>query len=55
MKAKLIQCLILIMILFVFVACSTINPYTGEKQTSKAVKGAGIGAARVAVCGPGDQ
>ena len=32
-------------------ACSTINPYTGEKQTSKAVKGAGIGAAAGAVVG----
>tara|TARA_R110002096_G_scaffold30991_3_gene91846 strand:- start:1071 stop:1748 length:678 start_codon:yes stop_codon:yes gene_type:complete len=32
-------------------ACSTINPYTGEQQTSKAVKGAGIGAAAGAVVG----
>ena len=32
-------------------ACSTINPYTGEKQTSKVVKGAGIGAAAGAVVG----
>jgi len=32
-------------------ACSTINPYTGEQQTSKAVKGAGIGAAAGAVIG----
>lgn len=31
--------------------CSTINPYTGEQQTSKAVKGAGIGAAIGAVAG----
>ena len=31
--------------------CSTINPYTQEKQTSKAVKGAGIGAAAGAVAG----
>lgn len=31
--------------------CSTINPYTGEKQTSNAVKGAGIGAAAGAVAG----
>lgn len=32
-------------------ACSTINPYTGETQTSKAAKGAGIGAAAGAVAG----
>ena len=31
--------------------CTTINPYTGEQQTSKAVKGAGIGAAAGAVIG----
>jgi outer membrane protein OmpA-like peptidoglycan-associated protein len=33
------------------VACSTVNPYTGETQTSKAAKGAGIGAASGAVIG----
>jgi len=32
-------------------ACSTINPYTGEKQTSKVVIGAGAGAATGAVVG----
>jgi outer membrane protein OmpA-like peptidoglycan-associated protein len=32
-------------------ACSTINPYTQEKQTSSAAKGAGIGAAAGAVVG----
>lgn len=31
--------------------CSTINPYTGEKQTSKATKGAGIGAVAGALIG----
>lgn len=31
--------------------CSTVNPYTGESQTSKAAKGAGIGAAAGAVVG----
>ena len=36
---------------FSLVACSTINPYTGEQQTSKVVKGAGIGAAAGAVVG----
>lgn len=38
--------------LLVFItACSTVNPYTQEKQTSKAAKGAGIGAAAGAVVG----
>ena len=32
-------------------ACTTVNPYTDQKQTSKAVKGAGIGAAVGAVAG----
>ena len=31
--------------------CQTTNPYTGEQQTSKAAKGAGIGAAAGAVVG----
>ncbi|MET0656570.1 MAG: OmpA family protein [Steroidobacteraceae bacterium] len=31
--------------------CTTVNPYTGEQQTSKAVKGAGVGAAAGAVVG----
>lgn len=34
-----------------FAACTTVNPYTRETQTSKAVKGAGIGAAAGAVVG----
>lgn len=34
-----------------FAACTTVNPYTRETQTSKAVKGAGIGAAAGAVAG----
>ncbi len=38
-------------ICIVLAACSTINPYTGEKQTSKAVIGAGAGAATGAVVG----
>lgn len=33
------------------IGCSTINPYTGEKQTSKATKGAVIGAAAGALAG----
>ena len=32
-------------------ACSTINPYTGEKETSKATKGAAIGAAAGIIAG----
>ena len=32
-------------------ACETVNPYTREEQTSKAAKGAGIGAAAGAVVG----
>jgi len=39
-------------VLMTFVsACSTVNPYTHEQQTSKAAKGAGIGAAAGAVVG----
>lgn len=34
-----------------FSACTTVNPYTDEKQTSKATKGAAIGAAAGAVAG----
>ena len=41
----------IIMILMGLSACTTINPYTGEKQTSKAVIGAGAGAATGAVVG----
>jgi outer membrane protein OmpA-like peptidoglycan-associated protein len=37
--------------IFSAVACTTVNPYTRESQTSKAVKGAGIGAAAGAVVG----
>jgi outer membrane protein OmpA-like peptidoglycan-associated protein len=35
----------------VMAGCTTVNPYTGEQQTSKAAKGAGIGAAAGAVAG----
>lgn len=51
MKATLNQILIAIAVVTMLAACSTINPYTGEKQTSKVVKGAGIGAAAGAVVG----
>lgn len=45
-KSALFFCAILVL-----QACSTVNPYTGEKQTSNAAKGAGIGAAVGAVLG----
>ena len=32
-------------------ACSTINPYTGEKQTSKATEGSAIGGVLGAILG----
>ena len=51
MNAKLIQFLVSVTLSIGLFACSTINPYTGEKQTSKAVKGAGVGAAAGAVVG----
>jgi len=38
-------------ILFCINACSTVNPYTGEQQTSKLAIGAGIGAASGALIG----
>ncbi len=44
--ASLFICLV-----FTVVACSTINPYTEEKQASKAAIGAGIGAAGGALIG----
>ena len=37
--------------IFSAAACTTVNPYTRETQTSKAIKGAGIGAAAGAVAG----
>jgi outer membrane protein OmpA-like peptidoglycan-associated protein len=38
-------------LVLVLASCSTVNPYTGEKQTSKLVIGAGAGAATGAVIG----
>ncbi|HEX2586111.1 MAG TPA: OmpA family protein [Steroidobacteraceae bacterium] len=43
--------IIISLLLFALTACSTVNPYTQEQQTSKAAKGAGIGAAVGAVAG----
>ncbi len=51
---KIFQQLIILGFLFLsvfLVSCSTVNPYTGEKQTSKLVIGAGAGAATGAVVG----
>jgi outer membrane protein OmpA-like peptidoglycan-associated protein len=39
------------MTVLAFAACTTVNPYTRETQTSNAAKGAGIGAAAGAVVG----
>jgi outer membrane protein OmpA-like peptidoglycan-associated protein len=39
------------LIVLAMYGCTTVNPYTQEKQTSKAAKGAGIGAAAGAVVG----
>jgi outer membrane protein OmpA-like peptidoglycan-associated protein len=48
---KLSRLMAVVLVTALFAACSTVNPYTGEKQTSKATKGAGIGAAAGAVVG----
>lgn len=48
MKASLIACGVAVAALS---ACTTINPYTGEQQTSKAAKGAAIGAGVGVVAG----
>lgn len=42
---------LLICALFLLTACSTVNPYTQEKQTSKLAIGAGVGAASGALIG----
>jgi len=47
-QSKLLSVSILLLSL---AACTTVNPYTEQKQTSKAAKGAGIGAAVGAVAG----
>lgn len=47
-KINIVGFILISMALF---SCTTINPYTGEKQTSKVVIGAGAGAATGAVVG----
>ncbi len=52
MKSRKIKWLSLSLgLLFALSACTTVNPYTEEKQTSKLAIGAGIGAASGAVIG----
>ncbi|MBI5064501.1 MAG: OmpA family protein, partial [Desulfatitalea sp.] len=52
MCPKRIKCISLLMsLLFFLSACSTVNPYTQEKQVSKAAVGGGIGAASGALIG----
>lgn len=52
MCPKRIKCISLLMsLLFFLSACSTINPYTQEKQVSKVAIGTGIGAASGALIG----
>lgn len=48
---RFIGCLALAGAVSLQTGCSTINPYTGEKQTSKAGMGAGIGAVTGALIG----
>lgn len=48
---RFVGCLALASAVSLQAGCSTINPYTGEKQTSKAGMGAGIGAVTGALIG----
>ncbi len=51
MSRRLSRISIMFLAAFLVAGCETINPYTGETQTSKATKGALIGAAAGAVVG----
>jgi outer membrane protein OmpA-like peptidoglycan-associated protein len=52
MENRSVKLSVIAVTVITFVAgCSTINPYSGEQQTSKAVKGATIGAVAGAVAG----
>lgn len=51
MVYRFMKVAVTVAVLIGIVACSTVNPYTREQQTSKAAKGAGIGAAAGAVVG----
>lgn len=48
---KMCTALLALVIIVSLVACSTINPYTGEKETSKATKGSAIGGIAGAILG----
>jgi outer membrane protein OmpA-like peptidoglycan-associated protein len=52
MDSKFVKIWVLaVSVIFAVTACTTVNPYTEEKQTSKLAIGAGIGAASGAVIG----
>jgi outer membrane protein OmpA-like peptidoglycan-associated protein len=52
MKRKSLQAVALVSgLLLAFASCTTVNPYTEEKQTSKLAIGAGVGAAGGALVG----
>lgn len=51
MFIKLSYLLVILFTAITITSCTTINPYTGEEQTSKAAIGAGAGAAAGAVVG----
>ena len=51
MVNRLLKVAVVAAALIAVAACETVNPYTRETQTSKAAKGAGIGAAAGAVVG----
>lgn len=52
MNSKFLKIWVLaVSVIFAVTACTTVNPYTEEKQTSKLAIGAGIGAASGAVIG----
>lgn len=51
MKRCMKAAIVAVSVVLLASACSTVNPYTQEKQTSKAAQGAGIGAAAGAVIG----
>jgi outer membrane protein OmpA-like peptidoglycan-associated protein len=50
-KSSFVKAAAVGMTVLAFAACTTVNPYTRETQTSNAAKGAGIGAAAGAVVG----
>ena len=46
-RMRAVQSFGVVAALIAFAGCTTVNPYTREEQTSKAAKGAGIGAVHV--------